>query len=215
MVTHAELAQLAREATAALAGEVVVGLSPGVLHSLILHLRRPGETSGPARKLWIVLERALARVVETRLPGHLLSFTTPDSFTRHAAERLVGATLHAITIDATDRGGSAGEQDPGVGDIEGWIAGRSVRPVDDHRTVRRHHHVQRVQVAVHDPIAGQRRDPDARRSKDAVEPLVELRQEMTRPSKRERRFAHRVQHRWTFESVHDEIAITSVVLVVF
>jgi hypothetical protein len=68
-----------------------------------------------------------------------------------------------------------------------------------------------VQVAVHEPIAGQGSDPDPRRGWDPVEALVEIRQQVTRSSEWERGLADGLHHRRTLEPVHDEIAITGVV----
>src|SRR5205823_1663138 len=91
------------------------------------------------------------------------------------------------------------------------IASRRIGPIDDDGTVWSHHHVQRVQVAVYESIAGQRRDPDPWWGRDSVEPLVEIGEQMSRPSEREWRLADRVHHRRTLEAVHDEIAVAGVV----
>ena len=93
------------------------------------------------------------------------------------------------SIDAVHRRHGAGEQDPRVGDVEGRIASRRIGPIDNHGTVRSHDHVQRVEVAVHEPIAEQRRGPDPRRGRDPVEAVVEIRQQLTGSSERERRLA--------------------------
>ena len=64
---------------------------------------------------------------------------------------------------------------------------------------------------MHESIAGKWCDPETWRRWNAVEPLVELSEQMAEPPKGKWRRGDRTHHRRTFESVHDEEAFACVV----
>ncbi len=77
--------------------------------------------------------------------------------------------------------------------------------------IRCHHHVHRVQVAVHEPITRQRSNANPWWRRNPVEPLVKIREQVPRPANRKRWPAEHIHQRRTLESVHHEVPVTDVV----
>ena len=76
------------------------------------------------------------------------------------------------------------------------------------RAGRCDHHVQRVEIAVHEPITGQRA---TRSGGNPVESSVEISEEVSRPSEWERQTSGDFHHRRTLESLHHEVPVAGVV----
>lgn len=127
------------------------------------------------------------------------------------AKKDASTDRHDEPVDAGRGRCGARDHHPGVRHIECWITSGRVGPIDDNRSARRHHDVHRMQVEVDESVTGQRSDRHPGWSRYPVELFMELGENTSAPAEREWWRADKTPHRWTVETVHDEIAVTSVV----